>query len=904
MTPPLAALMDWPHSLGPPLMFAQDDTTMRFGNYEVLNRPDGKPDELGRGGFGRTYRARHTFLGTEVALKVILDRLAFDEAAKKRFLKEAQEHARLSHPGIARITDFGEMEGTFFYAMELCPDGDLKEYVRRRGPLPPAEALQLIRQTAEALQFAHGCGILHRDIKPSNLMLVFGEHGVPNVKLIDFGLVKRIVKNPDETADHDAASQWSPAFASPEQIREHALDERTDIFSLGMTAWFLIAGGGPVEGSTTEIVQERLSDASYEPRLPATLTGRLRSVVARMIEKSTSRRFRNCAELIEGLTEALRGASPPQTAGRPAPQPVPLADRFTLEPAGRTYLGETFRGVDRERQMRVRLTVVDKEHDAAVIANATERVHKLAAAQPPGLVPLLEMTEFAEGSTVVEEECIGPPVAEVLRREGAVPLAKMAGVLWDAACGIDAALECGAAPAPLEQAILEGAEKLPFDWQTAQIRIPLQLVVPQDDWSASADMTNDPQQASPLKAFASLVYLAVGGRHARSQAFYSSAACIAIPGLSSSGNRTLAACLAGESKPAGCRALLQSLFADEGLPAEGVARRAQERRLKSLDAALTREARRIDQAAAAVEELRGHTTVDAADESITVASRAAARASELTGALAAPGARTEAACREALRELRGLASKAELAAATISERSQKAASRVPPAGTEPAGLTAERQAELLRAIEASALQAKESSEQVLRVKLPPGTDDTALCQHQVEARRAAKEAASASQQARERAAVGKLDQTTATRLAESAHLAAVTVSHALDAARQLAAIPQAGARVAAKDNRTAHSPSSPTAPVRTVESGRPKLAFRLAPPAPPPSAAEPVIRPQPAAVTPSSPPRATHRRTVVLIVSVLGVAAAGVGGWIYYKKTNPPAETSPSQPNGSKKMQT
>src|SRR5436853_150573 len=147
----------------------EDSTSMRFGNYEVLTRPDGKPDELGRGGFGRTYRARHT---------------------------------------------------------------------------------------AEALYYANRRNILHRDIKPSNLLLVFGE-GAPQVKLIDFGLVKRIVKvAADETIDHASASQWSPAFASPEQIRELALDERTDIFSLGMTAWFLIAGGGPVEGATMEIVQD------------------------------------------------------------------------------------------------------------------------------------------------------------------------------------------------------------------------------------------------------------------------------------------------------------------------------------------------------------------------------------------------------------------------------------------------------------------------------------------------------------------------------------------------------------------------------------------------------------------------------------------------------------------------
>jgi|GEM_PF-4197298 len=886
-------------------MFAQDDTTsMRFGNYEVLNRPDGKPDELGRGGFGRTYRARHTFLGTEVALKVIIDRLAFDEAAKKRFLKEAQEHARVNHPGIARITDFGEAEGTFFYAMELCPDGDLKEYVKKRGPLPPAEALRLIRQTAEALHFAHGAGILHRDIKPSNLLLVSSEQELPQVKLIDFGLVKRIVRNPDETADHDAASQWSPAFASPEQIREHALDERTDIFSLGMTAWFLIAGGGPVEGvNTTEVVQERLAESSYESRLPAALTGQMRAVVARMIEKSTARRYRNCAELLEGLTAALRDAPAASAGGRIEHRKGPLAGRFTLEPAGRVYLGEVFRGLDRERQMKVRVTLVDKDHGEPVIAATAKKVRSLAAAHPPGLVPLLEMTEYAEGWAVVEEECTGQTVAEVLRREGAVPLAKIAPLLWDTATGIDAALECGAAPGALEQALVEGAEKTPVDWSTVQIRVPLHLVTPQDGWDASADMTNDPQQTTPLKAFAGLVYLAAGGRHVRAQAFYSSAAGIAIPGLSSSGNRTLAACLAGETQPEGCCALLRSLFADEGLPGEGIARRAQERRVKSLDEAMRQETRRIERAAATVEALSGHTTVDPADLSLTEPSRAAARAAELTGALASPGAHTEAACYNALQELRTLAGKAESAAATCAERSQKpvtltvSSRAVPPA----AGLTADRQAELLRGIETTARQASESSGHALRVKMPPGADDSALCQHQVEARRAAKEATMASQQARDLAALGKLDAATAAKLTEAAHIAAATVARALDAARRLATDPKAETRgMRAEDNRSAYSPPTPSRPVGPGEAkGREKLAFRLAVPslgpAPAPVVQEPVVHRQPAIDSGVARP-SSSRRTIVILISVLAIAAAGAGGWMLYKKMTAPPKTGPTPP--------
>lgn len=556
-------------------MAAPDDIpAMRFGNYEVLTRPDGKPDELGRGGFGRTYRARHVFLGTEVALKVIIDRLAFDEAAKKRFLKEAREAARLSHPGIARITDFGEAEGTFFYAMELCRDGDLKEYVRRRGALPPAEALELIRQTTEALGCAHTHGILHRDIKPSNLLVVM-ENGVAQVKLIDFGLVRRIAQGADETMEAASPSQWSPVFASPEQIRELPLDERTDIFSLGMTAWFLLRGSGPVDGNTHEIVAERLGPEGYEPRLPGSLQGAARAVVARMLEKDAARRFRQCAEVLEELRRAASGAP-----AAPARGAQSLQDRFALQPAGREYAGEVFRGHETETGRRVRVTKVYREHEPETLQAAAAKVKALAAMNAPGLVPVLEMAEFSDGVAIIEEEVSGRSVEETLRREGAVPLSRLATILWEAASGADAAVQCGAVPGALDQAVLTGAERSPVDWTAAQIFFPVKVIADNAGAAQEADVTAGLEPASPLKSFASLVYLGVGGRHVRPQALHSSSACIPIPGLSAGGNRLLAGALAGETQPENCLTLLQSLLAAEAVPAEAIARRSRERQQK------------------------------------------------------------------------------------------------------------------------------------------------------------------------------------------------------------------------------------------------------------------------------------------------------------------------------------
>ncbi len=735
---------------------SKDKAPSRFGSYEVIQLPGGARHELGRGGFGSTYRARHTFLGTEVALKVIADRLIFDEPAKARFLKEAREHARLDHPGIARITDFGEMGGSLYYVMELCQDGDLKEYVRKKGPLPAVEAMHFILQTAEALRYVHECGILHRDIKPSNLLVVLKGGGPPKVKITDFGLVKSIAHEEHPAGEQEAGSSWSPAFASPEQIREEALDERTDIFSLGMTAWFLIMGEIPMDASVQEIVDERISPADYTPRLPRELTGKLRAVVARMVEKDPARRYRSCAELVEDLRPALQRDG--QDAGQTTRRALePLAAQFTLGPGQKVFAGEVFHGTDLRREVPVRVTLWHSRHPAALVEQTREKVRRLAATQPPGLVPILEMSRFTEGWAVMEQEISGVTVAAALRREGAVPLRAVAGLLWDAATGLDAAAECGVTPAPLETALLEGVpESGAVDWSAARIRISLQFVAPPPDWDSGADLTAVPALASPLKMFAGLVYQALSARQVRSAALHSSAACPPIPALGSEGNRILATCLAGEARAADCRRLLLSLLSSENMPAEGVERRALERRLKMLGEAVDHETRRIE----------------TAPEHQTTTNRAAKRAAEVKAGLEQQhGEATEEAYLEALAEIR-----------TLAEQVESSMESEPPEPLVP--LSPEECGEIQRRIAEAARQAREWSGQAWRAKPPSGSDDQALSSRQLEAHRSAKEAAALEREAGELAAAGRLDSAAAERLLEAAETAAARAREAASACLQ------------------------------------------------------------------------------------------------------------------------
>ena len=262
---------------------------LRYAHFEVEVGPDGFPVELGAGAMAITYRARDTVLNSEVALKVIDRRVAQNPGARSRFLREARAAANIHHPNIARVTYYGEQDGECFYAMELVKGETLEARVRRDGPMPLALALQVIEQAARALAAAEACGVVHRDIKPSNIMLESDASGALTVKLIDYGVAK--VMGPQAEAGIEqtqAGFIGTPAFASPEQfagVQQLPIDTRADIYSLGVTFWYLLTGRTPFVGRTMEEIRARQTDELPLEQLrnfhlPAQVIGLLKSMVA------------------------------------------------------------------------------------------------------------------------------------------------------------------------------------------------------------------------------------------------------------------------------------------------------------------------------------------------------------------------------------------------------------------------------------------------------------------------------------------------------------------------------------------------------------------------------------------------------------------------------------------------
>src|SRR6266496_4036124 len=237
---------------------------LRYAHFEVEIGADGFPVELGAGAMAITYRARDTVLNSTVALKVIDRRVAQNPGARSRFLREARAAANIHHPNVARVTYYGEQDGECFYAMELVHGETLEARVRRDGPMPLASALEVTEQAARALAAAEACGVVHRDIKPSNIMLESDASGALTVKLIDYGVAKVMGPQAELGAEQTRAGFiGTPAFASPEQfagVRQLPIDTRSDIYSLGVTFWYLLTGRTPFVGRTMEEIRARQTD--------------------------------------------------------------------------------------------------------------------------------------------------------------------------------------------------------------------------------------------------------------------------------------------------------------------------------------------------------------------------------------------------------------------------------------------------------------------------------------------------------------------------------------------------------------------------------------------------------------------------------------------------------------------
>jgi serine/threonine-protein kinase len=271
----------------------------KLGQYQLKRR-------LGAGGMGEVYLAEHLLLKQPCAVKLIRPERAGDTAVLRRFEREVQATARLKHWNTVQIFDYGHTaDGTFYYVMEYLPGPTLEELVKRHGPLPPERGVHLLRQACMALREAHAIGLIHRDIKPANMMLCErgGIHDV--VKLLDFGLVKTVgLDSRDEKLTQEGAIAGTPAYMSPEQASgKGQLDARSDIYSLGAVAYFLLTGEPPFrrDRRIEQIVAHIHERVRPLTDLNAEIPVDLQEVVLRCLEKELAKRFPDVNNLNEAL---------------------------------------------------------------------------------------------------------------------------------------------------------------------------------------------------------------------------------------------------------------------------------------------------------------------------------------------------------------------------------------------------------------------------------------------------------------------------------------------------------------------------------------------------------------------------------------------------------------------------
>lgn len=267
-----------------------DLTGTQLNDYRVLRR-------LGRGAMAEVYLAEQQSLARQVALKVLSSELAAQSSYVERFKQEARSAAALVHANIVQVYEVGQSGGSHFIAQEYVAGQNLAEWMHRHGQVEPGRVLDILRQVAAALTKAHERGIVHRDVKPENIMLArSGE-----VKVADFGLARATT---DETNRTQAGvTMGTPLYMSPEQIEGRAIDSRSDIYALGVTAYHMLAGEPPFQGETPlSVAVQHLNKtppplSERAPDAPPALV----ALVERMMAKQPADRFADPAELLRAL---------------------------------------------------------------------------------------------------------------------------------------------------------------------------------------------------------------------------------------------------------------------------------------------------------------------------------------------------------------------------------------------------------------------------------------------------------------------------------------------------------------------------------------------------------------------------------------------------------------------------
>jgi len=294
-------------------------TPEQIGRYKIIAK-------IGQGAMGEVYRAHDSVLNREVAVKTITAGRGEDETLRKRFQREAQSAAQLSHPNIVKVFEFGEENEQLFMAMELLEGTELKQAIIQ-GDLGLARKLDILEKVCEGLAFAHAANIVHRDLKPANIHL--GKDG--SVKIMDFGLARMGGSDMTRTG----MVMGTPHYMSPEQVKGGKADSRSDVFSLGALAYELLTGHKPFEAETMHAVLYKVMQEEPPPArdLIPTLPPVIAQVVERALAKEPTERFADAGQVLAALQRARQAVA----AGRGDRSIIDVGRAGVVRPAERSH---------------------------------------------------------------------------------------------------------------------------------------------------------------------------------------------------------------------------------------------------------------------------------------------------------------------------------------------------------------------------------------------------------------------------------------------------------------------------------------------------------------------------------------------------------------------------------------
>ncbi|MEO7455544.1 MAG: serine/threonine-protein kinase [Gemmatimonadaceae bacterium] len=290
--------------------------------YHILKR-------IGEGGMGRVYLGEHVKMNRLCAIKVMSPSLVNDAESAARFAREASNAARIIHPNVAAVFDYGESDGLIYLVMEYVEGEPLSRLLTREAPLAVDRALDLARQIADGLGAAHELGIIHRDLKPDNILIMRSRAGKEIAKVVDFGIAKAIREGVDEGLTRTGQVIGTPEFMSPEQLVGDPVDARSDLYALGCILHLMLTAAPPFSAATREqMIKRRLSeDAPGVHALDQAIPESVAGIVGRLLARSPKDRYGSAVEVRDALngTHMRRPGVPSRESQelRPTPRSAP-----------------------------------------------------------------------------------------------------------------------------------------------------------------------------------------------------------------------------------------------------------------------------------------------------------------------------------------------------------------------------------------------------------------------------------------------------------------------------------------------------------------------------------------------------------------------------------------------------